>query len=38
MPCGYLFDMIYDILFDMTPFEMTVILKSCFETIVSDGR
>ena len=25
MPCGCLFDMIYDILFDMTLFEMIVI-------------
>ena len=36
MPCGCLFDMIYDILFDMNPFEMIVISKSYFETIVSD--
>ena len=31
MPCGCLFDMIEDILFDMLLFEMIVILKSSFE-------
>lgn len=31
MPCGCHFDMIYDTLFDMNPFEMTVISKSGFE-------
>ena len=39
MPCGCLFDMTEDILFDMTLFEMTVILKSSFEmTLVSKSR
>lgn len=31
MPCGYLFDMTEDILFDMTLFEMIVISESSFE-------
>ena len=39
MPCGCLFDMIDDILFDMNPFKMIVISESDFEiTLVSKSR
>ena len=35
MPCGCLFDMIYDTLFDMTLFEMIVNSGSSFEMILA---
>ena len=39
MPCGCLFDMTEDILFDMILFEMIVISESGFEmTLVSKSR
>ena len=39
MPCGCLFDMTDDTLFDMTLFEMIVVSKSSFEmTLVSKSR
>lgn len=39
MPCGCLFDMTEDTLFDMSLFEMIIILKSSFEmTLVSKSQ